>query len=85
MSNTRTFKMGDAEIYQDKPSAETRKMLELIHNKEIDRALDLADTLPREIAERLVEMNRSEADLSVVLKHVVREYHRLKQEKNEEK
>ena len=81
MSKTRTFKIGDAEIYQDKPSSETKRIMETIHNKEIDRALDLADTLPREIAERLVEMDRSEADLSIVIKHLIREYKRLRQEK----
>jgi len=75
------FKMGDAEIFQDKPSQDTRRAIESMHRSEDERAFKLVGDLIYEIADILSEEDKTDADLSVVLKSLVRGTRILRREK----
>lgn len=68
--STRTFKIGNAEIFQDKPNQETNKVIEIIENNDHEKAYNLVGNHAREIA--LMLLDKSDADLSVVLKSIVK-------------
>jgi hypothetical protein len=83
MSKTRTFKIGHADVFQDKPSEETRLALEIMHKNQHHKANGLVDNSINDIAEAMKD--KSEAELSIVLNVIVRETNRLKQENNPSK
>jgi hypothetical protein len=67
---TGTFRIGDMEVFQDKPSKELQLALECMHKKDYEKANWLVDNTITEIAELL--KNKTEAELSVVLKSIIR-------------
>ena len=79
MSTTRNFKIGHADVFQDKPSEETRLMLESMHRAEYEKACNLVDGAVHEIAELL--KHKTEAELSIVLKAIVRRTNEYKTKK----
>lgn len=83
MSKTRTFKMGDAEVYQDKPSQESKMAIELMHKAEHERCGLLVKKGIKDLAEALAD--REDSELGTALKLLVRMTKELKRKKDEEK
>lgn len=81
MSKTRTFKMGDAEIYQDKPNQDAKLAIESMHKAEYDKCGLLVKRGIKDLSEALSE--KEDNELSVALKVLVRMTKELKRKKNE--
>jgi len=79
--STRTFKIGDAEIFQDKPNQEAKTALELSHKKQEEMGLLLRKSVEK-ISNQLAEL--SDVDLSNALSVIVRKVKKLKQENKSE-
>ena len=75
------FRIGDAVMFQDKPSQDTRRAIQSMHRSEDERAFKLVGDLIYEIADILSEEDKTDADLSVVLKSLVRGTRILRREK----
>lgn len=75
MSKTRNFKMGHADVFQDKPNEESRKFI-----KSLEKDIEKCGLLVRHNAQKLAEAlsDKSEAELSIVLKFLVKETNNLK-------
>lgn len=67
---TGTFRIGNMEVFQDKPSKELQLALEYMHNKERERALEISDIKIFGLALQLKD--KTEAEISIVLKSIVR-------------
>lgn len=83
MSKTRTFKMGDAEIYQDKPNDLIKLLIEISEKNEHERCGLLVKKGIKDLAEALAD--REDSELGVALKVLVRKVKELKRKKDEEK
>lgn len=78
MSTTRTFKIGDAEIFQNKPNQEAKQAIKLIHKKQEEMGL-LHRKAVENVVEKLVDL--SDSDLLNTLTVIVRKVKEAKQEK----
>lgn len=81
MSETRIFYIGTAEIFQDKPSSETRRMMELVHKKQQERVKRFE--LLEELSENLSKTDESE--LNSFINVLIRKVKTKKQKNGKEK
>ena len=70
--------MGHADVFQDKPNEEARMFIKLIE-KDIDKCGLLVRSNAQRLAEALAD--KSDAELSIVLRYLVKETNKLKSEK----
>jgi len=70
MSKTRMFKMGHADVFQDKPSEETRRAVEAMGN-DIEKCGLLVRSGAKSLSDALI--GKSEAELIAVIKFLVKE------------
>lgn len=84
-SSSRVFKMGHADVQQDKPSKETMKALGYMHKANTEKA-ELVYHKMREIIKEISILlhDKTEGELLAVLNEIVRETKRMKQENTKE-
>lgn len=70
MSNTRTFRIGHVEVFQDKPSKETQMAIECMHDAERKKALDITDG--KILGFALSLKDKTEAEISIVINSLLK-------------
>ncbi len=80
MRKGNVFTMGHADVFQDKPSEETKRAIESMHKDQKEQRGLLIRSAIQSISTLLAD--KSEAELSIVLKVIVNETNRLKQDNN---
>jgi len=87
MSQTRKFKIGNAEIFQDKPSEETRRALELMHKTQEENLYKLSEGYKYSTIEETINAiaeklsNFDESVVSAFVSVLIRKTKKLKQQK----
>lgn len=79
MSKTRTFRIGHVEAFQDKPSEELQRAIKS-SDKDIEKCGLLVRSGAKQLAETLAD--KSEQELIIVLKFLVRVTKKLKNSNN---